>query len=78
MEKTIKISNTIDLTVVPNDDRPGVNIFIEKVVERRGRRITVAYASLAVAQDWEEFDDGTRVPQYAIKAAEKLAEKVGY
>jgi hypothetical protein len=54
----------------PNEDRPGTQVWI--------RRDDGELVSLAVAEDWGEFDDGSPVPDSVVHRARELADRIDY
>ena len=61
---------TYRIETSPNEDREGVQIWIY--------RDDGEYVSLAVAEDWGEFDDGSPVPDRIVQRARALADRVHY
>ena len=54
----------------PNEDRPGVQVWISR---DDGQSI-----SLAVAEDFGEFEDGSPVPDRIVQKARDVADSVDY
>ena len=54
----------------PNEDRPGAQVWI--------CRDDGEYVSLAVAEDWGEFDDGSKIPARIVRKARDLADEIDY
>ena len=54
----------------PNEDREGSQVWI--------KRSDGEYVSLAVAEDYGVFDDGSPVPDRIVQRARELADRIDY